>query len=111
MALVQAANNQWLSTNWSDRVVASRTLVVLLVAGLAVFMAVSVIVALWQEELRWGWWWAVPLGGVFLLAVIGFRVAVQASQEAAQRADQSDDPEPSAAEAKRQPGSGQGPLG
>ena len=43
--------------------------------------------ALGQEDMGWGWWWAVPVGGLFLLAIIGFRVLVQRSLEAAERAD------------------------
>ena len=62
-------------------------LVGVVVALIAVFMVATVLVALWQEEMGWGWWWAVPVGGVFLLAIIGFRVLVQRSQEAADRAD------------------------
>ncbi|MBB1512248.1 hypothetical protein H5399_06470 [Tessaracoccus sp. MC1627] len=60
-----------------------------LVAMIAVFMTGTVVVALGQEDIGWGWWWAVPVGGLFLLAVIGFRVLVQRSQEAAEREDQS----------------------
>jgi hypothetical protein len=45
------------------------------------------VVAVWQERLGWGWWWAVPVGGGFVALVIGFRVVVQRSQEAAERAD------------------------
>ena len=61
-----------------------------LVAMIAVFMTGTVVVALGQEDIGWGWWWAVPVGGLFLLAVIGFRVLVQRSQEAAERADAED---------------------
>lgn len=62
-----------------------------LVAMIAVFMTGTVVVALGQEDLGWGWWWAVPVGGLFLLAIIGFRVLVQRSQEAAEREDQAAD--------------------
>ena len=62
-------------------------LVVVLVSLIAVFMVGTVVIALTQEDLNWGWWWAVPVGGVFLLAIAGFRVLVQRSQEAAERAD------------------------
>lgn len=65
----------------------TKRLVIVLVTLIAVFMAGTVVVALWQEDSNWGWWWAVPVGGVFLLAIIGFRVFVQRSQEAADRAD------------------------
>lgn len=56
-------------------------------AILAVFMVATVVVAIWQEKLGWGWWWAVPVGGGFLAVVVGFRILVQRSQEAADRAD------------------------
>lgn len=65
----------------------TKRLVIVLVTLIAVFMVGTVVVALWQEDFSWGWWWAVPVGGVFLLAIIGFRVLVQRSQEAADRAD------------------------
>ena len=58
-----------------------------LVAMIAVFMTGTVVVALGQEDIGWGWWWAVPVGGLFLLAIVGFRVLVQRSQEAAERED------------------------
>lgn len=59
----------------------------ILVSILVVFMIATVVVAVWQERLVWGWWWAVPVGGGFVALVIGFRVLVQRSQEAAERAD------------------------
>ena len=65
----------------------TKRLVIVLVTLIAVFMVGTVVVALWQEDFNWGWWWAVPLGGVFVLVVLGFRVLVQRSQEAADRAD------------------------
>ena len=63
----------------------------ILVSILAAFMVATVVVAVWQERLGWGWWWAVPVGGGFLLLIIGFRVLVQRSQEAAERADREAD--------------------
>lgn len=58
---------------------------------LAVFMVATVIVALVQDDVGWGWWWAVPVGGGFAAAVVGFRILVQRAQEAAERADRLDD--------------------
>lgn len=55
--------------------------------SIVVFMAGTVVIALFQEDMGWGWWWVVPIGVVFVVAVIGFRVAVQHSHEAAERAD------------------------
>lgn len=68
-----------------------RRLVTSLVVLLSLFMVATVVVALWQEDLGWGWWWAVPVGGVFLVAIIGFRVLVQRAQEAAELADREAD--------------------
>lgn len=58
-----------------------------LVVALMLFMVATVVVALFQEDLGWGWWWAVPVGGGFIAAMWGFRLLVQRSQEAAERAD------------------------
>lgn len=69
---------------------ATRRLVTILVIVLALFMAATVAVALWQEEMGWGWWWAVPVGGGFVALMIGFRLLVQRSQEAADLADERD---------------------
>ncbi|MBK7822678.1 MAG: hypothetical protein IPJ61_16835 [Tessaracoccus sp.] len=62
-------------------------LMAILVSILAVFMVATVVVAVWQEQLGWGWWWAVPVGAGFVALIIGFRVVVQRAQEAAERAD------------------------
>ena len=59
----------------------------ILVSILVVFMVATVVVAVWQERLGWGGWWTGPVGGGFVALVIGFRVLVQRSQEAAERAD------------------------
>lgn len=64
-----------------------RPLVVALVVLIAVFMIGTVIIALTQENIGWGWWWAVPLGGLFIVAIVGFRIVIQRSEEAAERAD------------------------
>lgn len=69
----------------------TKRLVVALVALLVVFMTTTVVIAFAQDDFDWGWWWAVPLGGVFVLLVLGFRVLVQRSQEAAERADREAD--------------------
>ena len=58
-----------------------------LVALLAVFMVATVVVAIAQDDMGWGWWWAVPVGGGFLAAVLGFRILVQRAQDAADRDD------------------------
>ncbi|MDO5677041.1 MAG: hypothetical protein Q4G35_05985 [Propionibacteriaceae bacterium] len=58
-----------------------------LVVLITVFMIATVVIALTQEDIGWGWWWAVPLGGLFIVAIVGFRILVQRSQEAADRAD------------------------
>lgn len=69
----------------------SRRLVGALSALIVVFMISTIIVAVWQESIGWGWWWAVPVGGGFLLAILGFRVLVQRAQEAERREDAEDD--------------------
>lgn len=68
----------------------TKRLMAILVSILVVFMVATLAVALWQEEMGWGWWWAVPVGGGFVLLVIGFRLLVQRSQDAADRADRAD---------------------
>ena len=62
-------------------------LMIPLVILITVFMIATVVIALTQEDIGWGWWWAVPLGGLFIVAIVGFRILVQRSQEAADRAD------------------------
>lgn len=69
----------------------SRRLVWSLTALIVVFMIGTLVVAIWQEDLGWGWWWAVPVGGGFVLAILGFRVLVQRAQEAERREDAEDD--------------------
>lgn len=64
-----------------------KPVVVALIVLIVVFMIGTVAIAITQGNIGWGWWWAVPLGGFFILAIIGFRVLVQRSQEAADRAD------------------------
>lgn len=69
----------------------TRRLVTALVTLLTGFMVATLAVAIWQEDFNWGWWWAVPVGGVFLVAIIGFRLLIQRAQEAADRADREPD--------------------
>ncbi|MCG6567802.1 hypothetical protein [Tessaracoccus sp. ZS01] len=64
-----------------------RPLVIALIALITVFMIGTVIIAVTQESIGWGWWWAVPLGGAFMAVIVGFRLVIQRSQEAADRAD------------------------
>ena len=69
----------------------TKRLVTALVVVLVGFMMATVAIAFGQDDIDWGWWWAVPLGGFFVLVVLGFRVLVQRSQEAAERADREAD--------------------
>lgn len=62
-----------------------------LIGALAAFMVATVGVALWQEDMGWGWWWAVPVGGGFVLLIVAARLLVQRAQEAAERADREAD--------------------
>lgn len=68
----------------------SRRLVTALTVLIVVFMIGTVIVAVWQDDIGWGWWWAVPVGGSFVLAILGFRLLVQRAQEAERREDEAD---------------------
>lgn len=61
------------------------------VISIVVFMTATLAIALFQEDLGWGWWWVVPIGFIFVAAVIGFRLLVQYSHEAAERADREAD--------------------
>lgn len=62
-------------------------LVGIVVSLLSLFMVGTVVIALVQDDVAWGWWWVVPIGGVFVLMIIGFRILVQRSAEAAERLD------------------------
>lgn len=65
----------------------TKTLVRILVPLLSLFMLATVIIALVQDDVEWGWWWAVPIGGGFVIAIIGFRLLVQRAGEEAERLD------------------------
>ncbi len=71
----------------------TKTLVRILVPLLALFMLATVIIALAQDDIDWGWWWAVPIGGGFVIALIGFRLLVQRAGEEAERLDRELDAE------------------
>ncbi|MCC2593639.1 hypothetical protein LKO27_09500 [Tessaracoccus sp. OS52] len=68
-----------------------RRLWIAVVAFISLFMFATVVIALVQEDVNWGWWWVLPIAGLFVVAVLGFRVAVQRSVEAADRADREAD--------------------
>ncbi len=65
----------------------TQTLVRILVPLLAVFMLATVVIALLQDEFEWSWWFSVPIGGGFVMAIIGFRLLVQRAGEEAERLD------------------------
>lgn len=65
----------------------TKTLVRILVPLLAVFMLATVVIALLQDEFEWSWWISVPIGGGFVIAIIGFRLLVQRAAEEAERLD------------------------
>lgn len=65
----------------------TKALVGIVVSLLSLFMVGTVVIALLQDDVAWGWWWVVPIGGVFVLMIIGFRILVQRSAEAAERLD------------------------
>ncbi|MBO1031048.1 hypothetical protein IPV09_06825 [Tessaracoccus sp. SD287] len=62
-------------------------IVVTLVTLLSLFMIATVIIAVWQQSLGWGWWWVVPLGAGFVALVIVFRVLMQRADDRAQLLD------------------------
>ena len=65
----------------------TKALVTLAVTLMSVFMVGTVVIAFIQDDVDWGWWWAVPIGGMFVVMTIVFRVLVQRSAEAAERLD------------------------
>lgn len=69
----------------------AKRVVIALVSFLTVYMVVTLIFALSQGSMRWDWWWAVPVGVLFITAIIAFRVLIQRSQEAAEQADRETD--------------------
>ena len=66
-------------------------LVVTAITIMVVFMLASTVIAVAQEDLDWGWWWAVPASGVFFALMLAFRFMVHLSAEAADRADREAD--------------------
>lgn len=71
----------------------TKTLVRILVPLLAVFMLATVVIALLQDAVEWSWWFSVPIGGGFVIAIIGFRLLVQRAAEEAERLDRELDAE------------------
>lgn len=65
----------------------TKVLVWILVPLLALFMLATVVIALIQDSVEWGWWWAVPIGGGFVVVIIGFRLLVQRASEETERLD------------------------
>ena len=65
----------------------TKALVTLAVTLMSVFMVGTVVIAFIQDDVDWGWWWAVPIGGGFVAAIIGFRLLVQRAGEEAERLD------------------------
>lgn len=58
-----------------------RTLISILVAFIIIYMVITVAFAVAQPGLSWTWWWTIPLGGIFILLALLFRILVQRSQE------------------------------
>lgn len=52
-----------------------------LIALIVGFMISTVIIAVFQGAIGWGWWWAVPIGAGFVLAIVGFRLLIQHVEE------------------------------
>lgn len=64
-----------------------KKVVVPLVWLLCLFAATTVVIAIWQDDLGWGWWWVVPLGGGFVVLLLLFRVLLQIANDRAQLVD------------------------
>lgn len=58
---------------------------------LIVYMVATVALAVFQGSMPWRWWWTVPVGGGFIVIAMAFRILVQRSVEAAERADREAD--------------------
>lgn len=65
----------------------TKRLAIGLVTLLAAFMVATVVIAIWQEPMGWGWWWTVPLGGGFVVVVLIFRLLMQRMEEGTRRRD------------------------
>jgi len=59
-------------------------------AFLAVFMVATVLMAVLWDDRSWGWWWAVPVGTVFVVFMIGFRLVVARMIAASETEDTED---------------------
>lgn len=64
-----------------------RPLAISLVALIALFMLATVFIAVFQGAIGWGWWWAVPVGAGFVLAIIVFRLLIQRADQRAKEID------------------------
>lgn len=64
-----------------------RSLAWILAALITVFMVGTVVIAIWQDSIGWGWWWTLPLGALFVAGLIGFRLLIQRADERARIRD------------------------
>lgn len=50
-------------------------------------MVATVFLAIFQDSIGWGWWWALPVGGGFVLAIVAFRILAQHVEESTKQLD------------------------
>ena len=59
----------------------TRRVMVPFVVFLAIVMVGTVVIALAQDAIGWGWWWVVPMAGGIILTIGAFRLLVQRALE------------------------------
>lgn len=59
----------------------TRRVMVPFVIFLAIVMVGTVVIALAQDAIGWGWWWVVPMAGGIILTIGVFRLLVQRALE------------------------------
>lgn len=59
----------------------TRRIMVPFVIFLAIVMVGTVVIALAQDAIGWGWWWVVPMAGGIILTIGVFRLLVQRAVE------------------------------
>lgn len=48
---------------------------------LATVLVGTVVIAIAQDAIGWGWWWVVPMSGGIILTILMFRLLVQRALE------------------------------
>lgn len=56
-----------------------------LMTGFVIFLCLvgvgTVVIALTQDAIGWGWWWVVPLSAGIIVTILGFRLLIQRAVE------------------------------